>query len=123
MDQYVGLDVALKETSIPVRQNRKRIWRGKCLSDPQLVAEMIRKHAPYAGLVVFETGPPTWFHRKLTTDGLKAADIDARHAKAARDTASHRPTPTTPMGCLFSQRPVSSGRFAAKALRRCGGGH
>jgi len=75
MDQYAGLDMAVKETSIPVRQNRKRIWRGKCLPDPQLVAEMIRKHAPYAGLAVFETGPPTWFHRK-PADGLKAAGID-----------------------------------------------
>ena len=66
MDQHAGWDVALKETSIFVRQNRKRICRGKCLSDPQLVAEMIRKHAPYALLVVFETGPlATWFHRCL----------------------------------------------------------
>jgi transposase len=91
MDQYVGLDVSLKETSIAVRQNRKRIWRGKCLSDPQLVAEMIRKHAPYAVLVVFETGPlATWFHRKLTADGLPAVCIDARHAKAALDTAPNK---------------------------------
>ena len=30
MDQYVGLDVSLKQTWISVRQNRKRIWRGKC---------------------------------------------------------------------------------------------
>ena len=67
MDLYVELDVSLKETSISVRQNRKRIWRGKCLPDPQLVAEMIRKHAPDAVLAVFETGPlATWFHRKLT---------------------------------------------------------
>ncbi|MDQ6868246.1 MAG: hypothetical protein M3178_07535 [Pseudomonadota bacterium] len=89
MDQYAGLDVALKETSIPVRQNRKRICRGKGLPDLQLVAEMIRKHAPYAVSARFETGPPTWFHRK-PADGLKAAGIDARHAKAARDTVPHK---------------------------------
>jgi len=81
MDLYVGLDVSLKETSISVRQNRKRIWRGKCLPDPQFVAEMIRKHAPHAVLAVFETGPlATWFHRKLTADDLPAVCSDARHA-------------------------------------------
>ncbi len=91
MDQYVGLDVSLKETSISVRQNRKRIWRGKCLSHPKAVAEAIRKHAPDVVLVVFETGPlATWFHRKLTADGLPAVCIDARHAKAALDTAPNK---------------------------------
>jgi transposase len=91
MDQYVGLDVSLKETSISVRQKRKRIWRGKCLSDPKLVAEAIRRHAPDAALVVFETGPlATWFHRELTADGLPAVCIDARHAKAALDTAPNK---------------------------------
>jgi transposase len=54
MDQYVGLDVSLKQTWISVRQNRKRIWRGKCLSHPRVVAEAIRQHAPNAVLVVFE---------------------------------------------------------------------
>jgi error-prone DNA polymerase len=47
--------VAWKEKAISARQNRKRFWRGKCLSD--LVAEMLRKHAPDAVLAVFETGP------------------------------------------------------------------
>jgi len=87
MDLHAGWDVAWKETSIIVRQNRKRICRGKCLSDPQLVAEMIRKHASYAVLAVFETGPlATWFHRQ-PADGLPAVCIAARHAKAAHDTA------------------------------------
>jgi transposase len=91
MEQYVGLDVSLKETSISVRQNRKRTWRGKCLSHPQAVAEAIRKHAPDAVLVVFETGPlATWFHRDLTAEGLPAICIDARHAKAALDTAPNK---------------------------------
>jgi hypothetical protein len=33
------LDVSLKQTWISVRQNRKRIWRGKCLSHPRAVAD------------------------------------------------------------------------------------
>jgi transposase len=91
MDQYVGLDVSLKETSISVRQERKRIWRGKCASNPVAVANAIRTHAPDAALVVFETGSlATWFHRELTAAGLPAVCIDARHAKSALDTAPNK---------------------------------
>ena len=46
--QYIGLDVSLKDTSISIRQDGKRIWRGKCASDPKLLAEVIRKRAPNA---------------------------------------------------------------------------
>ena len=91
MDQYVGLDVSLKQTWISVRQNRKRIWRGKCLSHPRAVADAIRQHAPNAVLVVFETGAlATWFHHALTAEGLPAVCLDARHAKAALDTAPNK---------------------------------
>ena len=91
MDQSVGLDVSLKQTWISVRQNRKRIWRGKCLSHPRAVADAIRQHAPNAVLVVFETGAlATWFHHALTAEGLPAVCIDARHAKAALDTAPNK---------------------------------
>jgi len=83
MEQYIGLDVSLKETAISVRQNGKRIWRGKCPSDPQLLAEVIRKRAPNAMRVVFETGPlSVWFYHGLTAEGMPAICIDARHASA-----------------------------------------
>ena len=55
--EYIGLDVSLKETAVSIRRNGKRIWRGKCLSDPATIATLIRKHAPAAERVVFETGP------------------------------------------------------------------
>jgi len=35
----------------------KRVWRGKCASDPQLLAALIRNHAQDAERVAFETGP------------------------------------------------------------------
>ena len=71
MEQYIGLDVSLKETAISVRQNGKRIWRGKCPSDPQLLAEVIRKRAPNAMRVVFETGPlSVWFYHGLKAEGM-----------------------------------------------------
>ncbi|WP_394893452.1 IS110 family transposase [Mesorhizobium sp. AaZ16] len=91
MSEYIGLDVSLKETAISVRRDGKRIWRGKCPSDPTLLAEMLRKRAPTAKRVVFETGPlSVWFYHALSAEGLPAICIDARHAKAALDMAPNK---------------------------------
>lgn len=91
MGQHIGLDVSLKETAVSVRQDGKRIWRGKCPSDPKLLAAVIRKHAPEAIRIVFETGPlSVWFFHALREEGLPAICIDARHAKAALDMASNK---------------------------------
>jgi transposase len=89
--QHIGLDVSLKETAVSVRQDGKRIWRGKCPSDPKLLAAVIRKRAPEAIRIVFETGPlSVWFFHALREEGLPAICIDARHAKAALDMASNK---------------------------------
>jgi transposase len=128
MDQYVGLDVSLKQTWISVRQNRKRIWRGKCLSHPRVVAEAIRQHAPNAVLVVFETGSlSTWFHHELTAAGLPAVCIDARHAKAALDTAPNKTDATDADGLsLLAEagffREVRVKSWAAMQVRTLVGG-
>jgi transposase len=91
MDEYIGLDVSLKETAISVRRGGERVWRGKCPSDPRLLAEVIRKRAPQAKRVVFETGPlSVWFYHALSAEGLPAICIDARHAKAALDMAANK---------------------------------
>jgi hypothetical protein len=45
----------LKDTAISIRRHDKRIFSGKCPSDPQALAVLIRTHAPER--VVFETGP------------------------------------------------------------------
>ena len=91
MDEYIGLDVSLKETAISVRRDGERVWRGKCPSDPRLLAEVIRKRAPRAKRVVFETGPlSVWFYHALSAEGLPAICIDARHAKAALDMAANK---------------------------------
>ena len=82
MDQYVGLDVSLKDTTISIRQGGRRIWRGKCPSDPKAVAQTIRKHAAQPEKVIFESGPlATWFFHALTEEGLPAICIEARHAQ------------------------------------------
>jgi transposase len=91
MDQYIGLDVSLKDTFISVREGGNRIWRGKCASDPTVIAQVIRTHAPSVRRVVFETGPlSVWFFHALTAQGIPAICIDARHAKAALDMAPNK---------------------------------
>lgn len=91
MDEYIGLDVSLKETAVSIRRAGKRVWRGKCPSDPQLLAALIRKHAPAPERVVFETGPlSVWFFHALAAEGVPAICIDARHAKAALDMAANK---------------------------------
>lgn len=91
MGEYIGLDVSMKDTSISVRREGKRTWRGKCASDPEAIARMIRKHAPSPELVIFETGPlSVWFYHALQTESLPAICVDARHAKAALDMAANK---------------------------------
>src|SRR3954468_20614750 len=48
MAEYVGLDVSIKETAVSIRRDGKRIWRGKCGSDPKLVAEALPPCGPDA---------------------------------------------------------------------------
>ena len=108
MAEYVGLDVSMKETAVSIRRDGKRVWRGKCGSDPRLIAEVIRRRAPDAARVVFETGPlSVWFFHALTAEGLPAICIDARHAKAALD-----------MACRGRSRPKARGRDARDAAVR-----
>ncbi len=94
MEQYIGLDVSLKDTFISIRENGKRIWRGKCPSDPKLIADVICKRAPNVERVVFETGPlSVWFYHAMKAEGVPAICIDARHAKAALDMAPNKTDP------------------------------
>ncbi len=91
MGEYIGLNVSLKETAVSVRRAGRRVWRGKCPSDPTLIAELIRKHAPNVERVVFETSPlSVWFYHALTAERLPVICIDARHAKAALDMAANK---------------------------------
>ena len=58
---------------------------------PGLIANIIRKRAPAARRIVFETGPlSVWFYHALRDEGVPAICIDARHAKAALDMAPNK---------------------------------
>jgi transposase len=91
MEDYIGLDVSMKETAVSIRRGGQRVWRGKCLTNAAAIAALIRKRAPAVKRVVFETGPlSVWFYHALSARGLPAICIDARHAKAALDMAPNK---------------------------------
>lgn len=83
MEQYVGLDVSLKETSICVVDGSGQvICEGKVSSDVDAIASFVTRHAPSAGHIGLETGPlTTWLWHGLRARGLPAICICARHAK------------------------------------------
>jgi transposase len=91
MKEYIGLDVSLKETAVSIRCDGKRLWRGKSVSDPKVITELVRKRAPAAERIVLETGPlSVWFYHALIQEGLPAICIDARHAAGALNMAPNK---------------------------------
>jgi transposase len=85
MKQYVGLDVSQKETAVCVVDEAGRlIFQGKVKSDPGALAQALRKRAPHADRIGFETGAmSSWLWHELKRVGLPVVCIDARHASAA----------------------------------------
>lgn len=85
MKQYVGLDVSQRETAVcVVSETGKLIFEGKAKSDPGDLARLLRKHAPLAERIGFETGAmASWLWHELRRVGLPVVCIDARHAHAA----------------------------------------
>jgi transposase len=52
---------------------------------------LVHKHAPSPERGTFETGPlSVWCYHALQSDGLPATCVDARHAKAALNTAANK---------------------------------
>ena len=84
LNQYVGLDVSLKETSISVIDEAdKTIWRGRSMSTPDDIAEKVLVRAPHAVRIGLECGQlSNWLYHGLKSKGLPVICIDARHAHA-----------------------------------------
>jgi transposase len=96
MGSYVALDVSLRSTSVHiVDEAGKRLWRGKCASEPQAIVALVRRHAPEVVRVGLETGfLSTWLCHALAEAGLPIVCMDARHAKAVLSVT--KPMPMTP---------------------------
>jgi transposase len=85
MPHYAALDVSNEQTAIHVVDEAGRaIWRGKRASDPEALAEALRRHAPDLVRVGLETGFLTpWLYHSLKAVGLPVVCLEARHARAA----------------------------------------
>jgi transposase len=85
MKQYVGLDVSQRETAVcVVSETGQVIFEGKAKSDPGDLTKLLRKHAPLAERIGFETGAmSSWLWHELRRVELPVVCIDARHAHAA----------------------------------------
>lgn len=85
MEQYVGLDVSMEETSMCVMDAAGSVvWEGKVASTPAALVRALRLRAPRAVRVGLETGPlSTWLWHELRAAGAPAICVDARHAQAA----------------------------------------
>lgn len=84
MVSYVGLDVSLRSTSVHVLDAEGNcLWRGKCPTDPEVLANVVRRRAPEVVRVGLETGfLSTWLCHALAQSGLPVVCMDARQAKA-----------------------------------------
>ena len=85
MEQYVGLDVSLRQTAVcVVDQSGKIIREAMIPSDPEAIATFIRANTSNVVRIGLESGPTsTWLWTELDGMGLPVICIDARHAKAA----------------------------------------
>jgi transposase len=84
MEEYVGLDVSMKETCVCVVDSHDRVVaEGVVATCPDALARFVAKRAPGAVRIGLETGSLSgWLWRGLKGHGLPALVIDARHAHA-----------------------------------------
>ena len=101
MEQYVALDVSLKEISVCVIDGKGAVtFEGKVAAEPGVLIKLIRSKAPLVVRVGLETGATSpWLYHALKAAELPVVLMDARHAHAA-----------------LSMRPTKSDRSDARGL-------
>src|SRR5919206_1727094 len=123
-ERFVGLDVSQRSTSVCILDGQgKRVWRGKCATDPAVVEEVIRARAGGPARIGLETGPltPRLVH-ELRVRGLEVVCLDARQARAALAPRPNKPDANDAEGPaqilrLGRHRGVHVKSYAAHRLR------
>lgn len=83
MEQYVGLDVSLKETEICVMDGRAAVLARDRV--PTQLARALGTLAPAASVVVLETGGQSrWLHQELTLRAVPAVIVEIKEIKGTR---------------------------------------
>jgi hypothetical protein len=92
-NQYVGLDVSLKETSICVIDDvGKVVWRGRTESTPEAIASAVKQHAPHAVRIGVESGQLSSCHQYLSANTSMAASRPGVPRSPSNVTATRGPT-------------------------------
>jgi transposase len=88
MNQYVGLDVSLKEVAICVINEEGAIeWEGTAPSEPDAIADWLLERDVHPEKVGLEIGGlARWLYSELKTRGLPAICIDPRRLRALTKT-------------------------------------
>jgi transposase len=116
MATYVGLDVSTRETAIcVVSETGDRLWEGRRATDPEAIAEAIRRHAPEVVRVGMETGlMAPWLWHELKEHRIPIVCLHARHAKAALSLQMNK---TDRNDALSLARLVRSGWYREVAVK------
>ena len=77
MVEYIGLDISKEATAYCVRDEDGQILaRGKVLSDPEALFEVLKEHCLCPERIVMETGTlSNWLARELGKRGLPVTII------------------------------------------------
>lgn len=72
MKQYVALDCSLKQISVCVMTEQRRIvTQAVIAADAGSIAEFVRSHAPEAEVIGLESGPTSpWLFHALRAEGF-----------------------------------------------------
>src|SRR3954467_9288621 len=120
MPHYAALDGSNEQTAIHVVDKAGRtVWRGKRASDPEALAEALRRHAPDLVRVGLETGFLTpWLYHSLKAVGLPVVCLEAAPPELRPLFSATRRMPMTPRPWPSSCAQAGIGRRASKASRR-----
>jgi hypothetical protein len=98
VEQYVGLDVSMEETSVCIiDKNGAVIFEGEVPSQPEAIAELLRQRAANAARVAFEAGAlSSWLWHDLKASGFPVVCLDAPMPRQHYQCGSTRAIGTTP---------------------------